>query len=301
LQQLKFAGCKIKRGANISIQAPGQKRFIRLSSLPEEYHEGILAKRIAEAHALYIEETANASRQTASENAPQNISPCVAQTQKTSPQERPLPILQTPAQTPAKAPQQKIGLILDIENAINANKSQGFKKWVQGFNLQKLAETLLFLQNNNFTDMATLKTKISQAQSEYNALEHRITNTDTRIKQINILQRHIATYRKTRDIYSEYLRSKRTPDFYAKNKNAINDCREAKEYFDSLHLEKLPASKDLQSEYTSCVAEKQKCIFARSELEQHISNLQSARENCEIILGVARETSTPTKKYEHTI
>jgi septal ring factor EnvC (AmiA/AmiB activator) len=212
-----------------------------------------------------------------------------------------LPILQTSTQSPAKAPQQKIGLLLDIENAINTNKSEGFKKWAQGFNLQKLAETLLFLQNNNFTDIATLETKILQAQSEYSELERRITNADTRIKQINILQRHIATYRKTRDIYSEYLRSKRNPDFYAKNKTAINDCREAAKYFDSLYLEKLPASKDLQNEYASCVAEKQKSIIARSELKQPISNMQSARENCEIILGVERETSTPTKKYEHTM
>jgi len=297
LKQLKFAGCKIKVGANISIQAPGQKRFIRLSSLPNEYHEKILAERITETHARYIEETANVSQQVANEIAAQNISSCDAPMQKPPTQETLNPILQTPAQQP----KQKIGLLLDLENAINAKKSEGFKYWAQGFNLQRIAETILFLQNNNFTDIATLKLEIVQANSEYSELERRISNADTRINAIAILKRHIDTYKKTRDIYSEYLRSKRNPDFYAKNKNAINDCMEAKKYFDSLLLEKLPTAKELQNEYANCVAEKQKCIFARSEMEQRISNLQSAKENCEMILGVERETSMSTKKYEHTM
>jgi len=305
LKQLKSAGCKIKCGANISIQAPGQKRFIRLSSLPDEYHEEVLTKRIAEAHSRYIEETANASWQTANENVTQNISSCDAPMRKSPQQEKPLPILQTSKQQPAQAKespsQQKIGLFLDIENAINAKKSEAFKKWAQGFNLQKLAEMLVFLKNNNLTDMATLKSEIMQAHSEYSELERRISNADTRIKEIGILQRHISTYKKTRDIYSEYLRSKRNPDFYAKNKAAINDCRETKEYFNSLLLEKLPTTKELQIEYANFVAEKHKCILARSEMKQRISNLQSAKENCEIVLGVEREASPPTKKYEHTM
>jgi len=305
LKQLKSEGCKIKRGANISVQAPGQKRFIRLSSLPNEYHEENLAKRIAEAHTRYNEEATTAPRQPSSETAAQNIFSCDAPMPKSPPQKNLLPTLQPPALQPSPAkespPQQKIGLLLDLEKAINAKKSEGFKYWAQGFNLQKIAETILFLQNNNFTDMSTLKSKITQVNSEYSELERRISNADTRIKEIAILQRHIGTYKKTREIYSEYLHSKRNPDFYAKNKTAISDCREAKKYFDSLLLEKLPTTKELQIEYANFVAEKQKCILARSEIKQRISNLQSAKENCEMILEVERETSTPTKKYEHTM
>jgi len=282
LQHLKSAECKIKHGANISIQAPGQKRFIRLSSLPSEYHEEILAKRIAEARVHHNEEMATAPQKIADTTVSQNIFSCDAQTQN-------------------PPTQQKIGLLLDLENAINAKKSEGFKYWAQGFNLQKIAETLLFLQNNNLADMTTLKLKLSQANSEYSDLERRINNTDTRIKEIQTLQRHIGKYGKTKDIYSEYLRSKQNPDFFAKNKNAINDCREAKKYFDSLSLAKLPTAKELQDEYNALVAEKLSCKEAARKLNQNILNLQSARENCEMILGVERETSTPTKKYEHEI
>jgi hypothetical protein len=295
LEKLKLAGCKIKRGANISIQAPGQKRFFRLSNLPEEYQMEYLEKRIAATYDYYNEVMLQPHRQIANENDAQNISSCDASTPKPPLQENPLPIVKPPI----KPPQQKIELLLDLENAINAKKSEGFKYWAQGFNLQKIAETLLFLQNNNFTDMTTLKIKISQSISEYNELERRIKNADTRMKEIQIMQRHIGKYSKTRDVYSEYLHSKRNPDFYEKNKNAIDDCREAKEYFDSLPYVKLPTVKELQNEYAALVAEKFHCQKSGRELKQLILNLQSAKENCEMILGVEREASKPTKKYEH--
>ena len=62
---------------------------------------------------------------------------------------------------------------------------------------------------------------------------------------------------------------------------------------------KLPTVKDLQNEYAALVAEKFHCQKSGRELKQLILNLQSAKENCEMILGVERETSKPTKKYEH--
>jgi hypothetical protein len=68
-----------------------------------------------------------------------------------------------------------------------------------------------------------------------------------------------------------------------------------------LSLAKLPTIKELQDEYNALVAEKLNCKEVARKLNQNILNLQSARENCEMILGVGRETSTPTKKYEHEI
>ncbi|MBQ9168077.1 MAG: relaxase/mobilization nuclease domain-containing protein [Oscillospiraceae bacterium] len=42
LQKLQEAGYEIKRGKNISIRGKGQDRFVRLSSLPEDYREAAL-------------------------------------------------------------------------------------------------------------------------------------------------------------------------------------------------------------------------------------------------------------------
>ena len=83
---------------------------------------------------------------------------------------------------------------------------------------------------------------------------------------INLLQRHIGAYNKNRDVYTEYLRSKRNPNFRQANEKAIATVEEAKAYFDSLGLEKLPSIKELQAEYSAMLQEKTNCYQARTEM-----------------------------------
>ena len=50
MQMLEEAGCRIKRGAQISIKPPGAKRFIRLDTVGEEYTEEALRLSLAGKH-----------------------------------------------------------------------------------------------------------------------------------------------------------------------------------------------------------------------------------------------------------
>lgn len=50
MQMLEEAGCRIKRGAQISIKPPGAKRFIRLDTVGEEYTEESLRMCLAGKH-----------------------------------------------------------------------------------------------------------------------------------------------------------------------------------------------------------------------------------------------------------
>lgn len=50
MQLLEDAGCRIKRGAHISIKPPEGKRYIRLDSLGQEYEEASLRRTLAHDH-----------------------------------------------------------------------------------------------------------------------------------------------------------------------------------------------------------------------------------------------------------
>jgi hypothetical protein len=180
----------------------------------------------------------------------------------------------------------KINLLIDIENSIKAQNSPGYHRWAEGFNLQQAAETLLFLQTNNLTDMGALTHTAEQAEREYAALQTRIDSANTRIKEINTLQRHIGAYNKNREVYSQYLRSKRSPQFRQENEKAIATAEEAKAFFDSLGLEKLPSIKELRTEYSVMSQEKHNCYQARNEMRRYVTDLQSAKKNTEMLLGI---------------
>jgi len=183
----------------------------------------------------------------------------------------------------------KINLIIDLENSLKAQDSPGYKRWADGFNLQQAAETLLFLQTHNLTDIDTLTHAAVTARAEFNSLQKRIDNADTRITQVNNLQRHIGAYSKNKDVYTQYLRSKRSPKFRQENEKAIATVEGAKAFFDSMGLENLPSINDLREEYSALAQEKHNCQQAINGIKQLVSDLQSAMKNVEVLLGIKGE------------
>jgi len=190
----------------------------------------------------------------------------------------------------------KINLIIDIENSIKAQENRGYERWAHGFNLQQAAETLLFLQTNNLADMEALTRAANQAQAEYDALQSRISAADTRIKEVNTLQRYIGAYNKNKGVYSQYLRTKRNPQFRAANEKAIATAEEAKAYFDSLGLEKIPAISELRAEYSALSQEKNQCYQARTDMRRHVLDLQSAKKNVETLMGITSDRENERTK-----
>jgi FtsZ-binding cell division protein ZapB len=301
LKQLEKNGCKIKRrGKTISFRPPGAERFFRFKSgkkgLPDGYDEESLRKRIADLQTeVQTDLRGEFEPSTEKNNAAAHTDAERFDGFSFVMEDEIPPTADTPPAENAADPAERIGhdkkinLLIDIENSIKAQNSPGYERWAKGFNLQQAAETLLFLPMNNLTDMEDLTQAVNQAQAEYDALQKRIDAADRRIKEVNTLQKHIGAYRKNSDIYSQYLRSKRNPKFRADNENAIAAVEEAKAYFDLLGLDKLPTIKELQAEYSVLSQEKQTCYQARTEMRRHVLDLQSAKKNAEMLLGLETE------------
>jgi len=299
LKRLANAGCKIRqRGKTISIQPPGAERFFRLKSgkkgLPVGYDEESLRRKIADMQTNIQDDLHKneAEIMTATDTKTASV------TDAPPAQKAAAPI---PAIPPKSSHDKKINLIIDLESSIKAKDSPGYERWAKGFNLQQAAETLLFLQANNLTDMDALTFAAASAKSEYDMLQKHIDTADTRINQVNILQKHIGAYNKNRDVYSQYLRSKRSPKFRQDNEKAIATVEEAKAYFDSLGLDRLPTIKELREEYSALAQEKHNCQQAKNEMRQYVFDLQSAKKNAEMLLGIEVEPANERVKNKGQI
>jgi len=64
---------------------------------------------------------------------------------------------------------------------------------------------------------------------------------------------------------------------------------EAKAYFDSLGFDKLPTIKELREEYSALAQEKHNFQQAKNEMKQYVFDLQSAKRNAEMLLGIDGE------------
>jgi hypothetical protein len=299
LKHLEKSGCKVKhRGKTISVMPEGAERYFRLKAgkkgLPEGYDEESLRKRIDELQA----ERQDEGQAVYNEATPPALENYVTDTPfgdaETVLDDSDAPTAETPDTPPDITAEpssrithdKKINLLIDLANSMKAQESKDYERWATGFNLQQAAETLLFLQTNNLTDMEALTHAANQAQAEYDALQSRIKFADTRIKEVNTLQRYIGSYDKNRSVYSQYLRTGRNPKFRAANEKAIATAEEAKAYFDSLGLVTIPSITELRAEYSALHQEKNQCYQARTDMRRHVLDLQSAKKNTEMLLGI---------------
>jgi hypothetical protein len=309
LEILADSGCEVKkRGKNLSLRIEGQERFFRLASLSENHNEDALRKRINE---IWLAKPVNVLHEPSVDLPIPYTEPLPEQmddVDKTlTAQDGNLPasaestLRPDPQIIPANhrnehkhssgttSSHKKVNLLIDIENSIKARNSVGYERWAKVFNLKQAAQTLIFLQERNITDMETLAEETQKARNDYASLQERIKSIDTRQKDINTLQKHIGSYRKTKDVYEQYRKSGYSKKFLAANSDAIKTHKEAKEYFDSLGMKKLPTIKSLQEEYAVLSEEKNSLYANQKTKRQHMVDMVTALQNTEKLLNYREE------------
>jgi len=100
-------------------------------------------------------------------------------------------------------------------------------------NLKAKASVLVFLQDNNITDMAHLVQKVESINSEYKDIADKIKPVERRL---DTLATHISqheNYKQHRAVYNEYakLDPKKRDAYYAKQKKEIDAYKDARDYF----------------------------------------------------------------------
>ena len=145
----------------------------------------------------------------------------------------------------------KPNLLIDIQAKMAEGKGKGYERWAKTFNLKEMAKTVIYLQENNLTDLGELEKACDAAVQKFNNLSDQSKAASARMKDISALQRHIGTYSKTREIYAQYrkLTGRQREKFYEQHSSEIAACQAAKRYFDSLGLKKLPSMQSLKQEY----------------------------------------------------
>ena len=185
----------------------------------------------------------------------------------------------------------KPSLLIDIQAKMQQIHSPGFERWAKIFNLKEMAKTVMYLQENNLTDLGELEKACDAAAQRFNDLADRSKAASARMKDIAELERHIGTYSKTREIYMQYrkLTGRKQAKFYEQHSNEIMACQAAKRYFNSLGLKKLPSMQSLKQEYAKLQAENKKRYPEYKQAKEKMIELLTAKNNVERILGVTEK------------
>ena len=194
----------------------------------------------------------------------------------------------------------KPNLLIDIQTKMQQANSPGFERWAKIFNLKEMAKTVMYLQENDLTDLGELEKACDATAQKFNDLSDQSKAASARMKDISELQKHIGAYGKTREIYAQYrkLTGSKREKFYEQHSSEITACQAAKRYFDSLGLKELPSMQSLKQEYAMLQAENKKRYPEYKQAREKMIELLTAKNNVARILGVTEKEKNRSRQQE---
>lgn len=188
--------------------------------------------------------------------------------------------------------------MVDIQAKLQAGKGKGYERWAKVFNLKEAAKTINFLTENGVTDYGQLVECAETAGNKFDLLSARIKQLEGRMAEVAQLKMHIINYSKTRQIYSEYKKSRQKNKFLAEHGDEIKMHEAAKAAFDALGGKPIPKVAQLSAEYAALLAEKKEKYEEYKAARKEMIDYQTAKNNVDRILGLTPSEQEKEKQKE---
>ena len=246
LKLLEQMGYKVKQGKVPSLLGGTQKRFIRMDTLGKDY-------------------------------SPAELIAVIAGERKHTPK----PIIEKAG----KQGRPKNQLLIDIDAKLAEGKGADFAFWAKKHNLKQMAQTVAYLQEHGLMNYAVLSERAAAASADYHGLSDEIKTLEQQMKENKLLEKHINSYARTRPIYEAYRKAGYSKKFLAAHEGDITIHKEAKRFFDSLGIKKLPSTKTLHAEYAKLSKKKDEAYAELRRQRADMKELLAAKANVDRILG----------------
>ena len=115
----------------------------------------------------------------------------------------------------------QVDLLIDINAKLRAGKGKGYQRWAERHNTDAVAKSMIYLKEHDIASYDELEEKLRSALADRNETKDRIRTTQTRMTEIRNQRKAILSYRKTKDIYTQYWESGWSPTFYREHKAEI--------------------------------------------------------------------------------
>ena len=259
LDEMKKAGYEIKTGANVTVKSSGQKRFIRLSSLPDGYKETDIMAVLSGKVKLQSRTATRTDNQYRSRAG---------------------------------------SWLIDVEKKLT-EKGPGYAKWAKRHNLKQVSKSFLFLRDQKIRGLSHLSSLVEEKTKARDDLLDSIKASESRLAEIATLKKHIINYSKTRSTYEEYRKAGYSKKFLEAHREEITLHKAAKQAFDELGVKRLPKVKDLNAEYAELFSGKKAAYAEYRRLRDEAQELAIAESNLSSLFESEKEEQSRQKEKEH--
>lgn len=193
----------------------------------------------------------------------------------------------------------KLDMLLDIQKMIAKGKGPGYERWAKVHNIKQMAQTLLYLEEQNLRDYDELVDKAKSVSDRFAEITERQKSLEARLTEITDLKKHIINYSKTKQIYVAYRESGYSKKFFEEHREELTLHKAAKEAFSKIKG-KVPTIKELNAEYAQVLAEKKRTYSEYRQARQEMKDYQTAKYNIDRFLQTEEQEKQAEKQKQNT-
>lgn len=139
-----------------------------------------------------------------------------------------------PRPTSQRQTLRKVGMLIDIQAAIQSGKGSDYERLARLFNLKQLSQAVNHLKKHGDLNYSALEEKVATITARFNDLSGRIKELEARLNDNAAMQKHIINYSKNRAVYVEYLKAGYSKKFRSVHEADILIHQTAKKAFDEM-------------------------------------------------------------------
>lgn len=259
LNHMRAAGYEIKEGEHLAFRAEGQQRFTRSKRIGEKYTEENIKKRILDKE-LYRDD----EFEFMDEKQPQFHEYKMK-----------------------KERSGKIYILIDIKNNLKAQQSTAYKNKLILENINRMVETITYLEKNNFETNYDLLNGWSETKENYEDMQSEIQGMEDEMHSLAEQIKFGKNYWNYKRVYEQSKKEIVDSPFWTEdNTNKVLLFENAKKYMQRNGLtEKDFAIKKLIAKYNSLRQERNELYKKFRKEKELLKEMDVVKDNIESILG----------------
>lgn len=181
----------------------------------------------------------------------------------------------------------RLRLVVDLQENVKTQENLAYELKVKISNLQKMAETLVWVQENNINDLTELNDLCKTAQANAQAAYERLSQAEDELYKTNEQIHYAGQYLSTKEVQQQFGKAILKKKFRAEYSKELDAYAESVKYFREENDGKLPSLKSLKKrkeELTQEIAERKK---AYAPLREESRRLEIASDN---VYSIFRKT-----------
>lgn len=184
-------------------------------------------------------------------------------------------------------------LVVDLQNNVKAQQSRAYAQKVKVSNLQQMAKTIAYVQENGFDSREELQSAYDDLIAKRKDARKALRHTEDKLKSVNQLIHYMGQYLASKDVQLEMLKAPNKKRFRQEHQTEIELYETALKFLKSQFPDgKIPSMKSLKQEKENLTIQKKAQQETYDYFKDYASEMKTVCSNVEAILGKgpAKET-----------